>query len=93
MTLRYSVLILLGGILQARATDARGRVNLAFAYAALDKRDAAFALLGQLDWDVPSVIGLRADPLLRSLRSDPRYAVLVSDIVRPTRSTMVQLGR
>jgi eukaryotic-like serine/threonine-protein kinase len=71
--------------LQARATDDRSRANLAFAYAALGRRDRAFALLRQSEWDVPSMIGLRADPLLRSLRSDPRYAMLVSSIVRPNR--------
>ena len=71
--------------LQERASDDRSRANLAFAYAALGRRDTAFALLRQSEWDVPSMIGLRADPLLRSLRSDPRYAMLVSDIVRPKR--------
>ncbi|HUQ21031.1 MAG TPA: protein kinase, partial [Gemmatimonadaceae bacterium] len=71
--------------LQSRASDDRTRANLAFAYAALGNRDTAFALLRRIQWDVPSMIGLRADPLLRSLRSDPRYAVLVRDIVRATR--------
>jgi hypothetical protein len=79
--------------LQARATDDSGRANLAFAYAALDRRDAAFALLKQIEWDVPSVIGLRADPLLRSLRSDPRYAVLVNSITQPTHPGPAQLPR
>jgi len=69
--------------LRARAMDDRGGANLAFAYAALGKRDAAFALLKKPEWDVPIIIGLRADPLLRSLRSDPRYAALISDIARP----------
>jgi hypothetical protein len=27
-----------------------------------------------MTWDVPSVIGLLADPLLQNLRADPRYA-------------------
>jgi len=72
--------------MQAHATDDRGRANLAFAYGALGKPDAAFVLLRQLDWDVASVIELRADPLLRSLRSDPRYTRLVSDIVRPSKT-------
>jgi serine/threonine-protein kinase len=67
--------------LKSRATDDRGRVNLAFAYAALGKLDAAFTLLPQLNWDVPSVIGLRADPLLKTVRSDPRYLPLVRRIV------------
>ena len=55
-------------------------VNLAFAYAALGRLDESFELLPQVEWDVASVIGLRADPLLRSLRSDPRYARLVTTI-------------
>jgi serine/threonine-protein kinase len=79
--------------LRAHATDDSGRANLAFAYAALDKRDAAFVLLNQLDWDVPSLIGLRADPLLKSLRSDPRYAVLLNTITRPTHPAQAQLPR
>ena len=49
--------------LQKRANDNRGRANLAYAHAALGKLDAAFALLRQLDWDVPSVYALQADPL------------------------------
>jgi Flp pilus assembly protein TadD len=69
-------------ILQARAIDDRGRTNLAFAYAAFGKVDAAFVLLRQLQWDVPSALTLRTDPLLRSLRSDPRYARLLADITR-----------
>jgi serine/threonine-protein kinase len=73
--------------LRARATNDRGRANLAFAYAALGKRDPAFALLKPDEWDVPVTIGLRADPLLASLRSDARYPALVSAIVRPTSST------
>ena len=70
--------------LRLRATSERGRANLAFAYAALGNRDEAFELMRQLDWDVASVIGLRADPLLRPLRSDPRYAALAATIVRST---------
>ena len=79
--------------LRARATDDRGRANLAFAYGALGRRDAAFALLRSVEWDVPSLHGLRADPLLRSIRSDPRYAALVSDITRPTRPAIEKLRR
>jgi serine/threonine protein kinase/tetratricopeptide (TPR) repeat protein len=69
--------------LRARATDDRGRANLAFAYAALGRADSAFVLLRKLQWDVPSVIGLRADPLLKSLRSDSRYTPLTGEITRP----------
>jgi serine/threonine-protein kinase len=70
------------GTLRARGTDDRGRVNLAFASAALGRLDAAFALLQRVHWDVPSVIGLRADPLLRPLRSDRRFGALLRDIAR-----------
>lgn len=76
--------------LRSRATDERGRANLAFAYAALGPRDTAFVLLRQLKWDVPSVIGLRGDPLLQSLRSDPRYALLMGDIARVTHKAAVR---
>lgn len=72
-------------VLKLRATSDRGRVNLAFANAALGSSDAAFTLLRQVGWDVPSLIGARADPTLRSLRSDPRYAALIGDITRPSR--------
>jgi serine/threonine-protein kinase len=73
-------------VLRSRASDDRGRVNLAFASAALGEADASFALLRRVEWDVPSVIGLRADPLLRSLRGDPRYAGLVGDIAQRPRA-------
>jgi hypothetical protein len=36
--------------------------------------DAAFALLDRVEWDVPSLITIRANPLLDALRADPRYA-------------------
>lgn len=70
------------GTLRARGTDDRGRVNLAFASAALGRSDAAFALLERVHWDVPSVIGLRADPLIQPLRSDGRFGALLRDIAR-----------
>jgi tetratricopeptide (TPR) repeat protein len=76
--------------LRSRATDDRGRVNLAFASAALGRRDAAFALLQGVRWDVPSVIGLRADPLLRSLRSDARYEALTRALAQATRGTVAE---
>ena len=65
---------------QAREGDNRARVNLAFAYAALGRMDAAFTLFDQVQWDVPSVIELRADPLLRPMRADPRYPSLLQKI-------------
>ena len=68
--------------LQARATDDRGRANLAFAYVMLGRTNEAFVLLRQLEWDVPSVLGIRSNPLLAPLRSDPRYSRLVADMMR-----------
>jgi serine/threonine-protein kinase len=76
--------------LRSRATDDRGRVNLAFASAALGRRDEAFALLQGVHWDVPSVIGLRADPLLRSLRSDARYEAFTRALAQATRGTVAE---
>jgi adenylate cyclase len=65
---------------QAGTGDERARVNLAFAHAALGRMDAAFALFDEVMWDVPSLIELRADPLLQPLRDDPRYASLLWQI-------------
>ena len=65
---------------QAGAGDARSRANLAFAHAALGRMDAAFALFDEMPWDVPSLIELRADPLLEPMRSDPRYPALLRRI-------------
>jgi tetratricopeptide (TPR) repeat protein len=62
--------------LRQRSDDPGGLANLAFAFAVLGHLDEAFPLLERMRWDVPSVIELRADPLLRSLRADPRYARL-----------------
>lgn len=65
---------------QASAGDPRSRANLAFAHAALGRMDAAFALFDQMPWDVPSLIELRADPLLEPMRADPRYPALLRRI-------------
>jgi serine/threonine protein kinase/Flp pilus assembly protein TadD len=68
--------------LQARANDDRGRTNLAFAYGALGKTNEAFELMKRLEWDVAAAITIRADPLLKALRSDSRYAGLAAEITR-----------
>ena len=68
--------------LQERATDDRGRANLAFAYGALGRTNEAFVLLRQLEWDIPSALTIRTDPLLTTLRSDSRYPALVAEITR-----------
>lgn len=65
---------------QARTGDERARVNLAFAHAALGRMDSAYADFRQVQWDVPSLIELRADPLLAPMRSDPRHAALLRQL-------------
>jgi DNA-binding SARP family transcriptional activator/TolB-like protein/Flp pilus assembly protein TadD len=65
---------------QASTGDARARANLAFANAAVGRLDAAFSLFDEVQWDVPTLIELRADPLLEALRSDPRYSALLRRI-------------
>jgi TolB-like protein/DNA-binding SARP family transcriptional activator len=62
----------LAALEQRAGTESRARVNLAFAHAALGRTDDAIALLDDVQWDVPALIGFRADPLLQALRSDPR---------------------
>lgn len=57
--------------------DARARTNLAFAHAALGRKQEAFNALDSIQWGIPVLIGLRADPLLADLRSDPRYPLLL----------------
>jgi TolB-like protein/tetratricopeptide (TPR) repeat protein len=68
--------------LEARGSDDRSRVNLSFAYAAVGRTDAAFTMMRQIQWDVASAIHVRADPLLRQLRADPRYARISAEIIR-----------
>jgi serine/threonine-protein kinase len=60
--------------MRAAADDNRARLILAFGHAVLKDNDAAFALLDRVEWDVPSLIEIRANPLLDALRADPRYA-------------------
>jgi adenylate cyclase len=74
---------LLAAVEAAASTGGRTRANLALAYAALGRLDAAFALLEQLDWDVATLIFLQTDPLLGTLRSDPRYPPLLRRIGIP----------
>ncbi|HSK21339.1 MAG TPA: BTAD domain-containing putative transcriptional regulator [Longimicrobiales bacterium] len=65
---------------QRAGTESRARMNLAFALGASGRTDDAIALLAILRWDVPALIGLRTDPLLGDLRSDPRYYELLRTI-------------
>jgi len=67
--------------LQRRDQDPRVRTNLAFAQAMMGYNDEAFRMLNGAQWDVPGLIGLRADPLLAGLRSDPRYREMLQTIM------------
>jgi eukaryotic-like serine/threonine-protein kinase len=60
--------------LHAAISDERTRINYALGLAALGDADSAFAMLESARWDIPTLIGLRADPLLEDFRRDPRYA-------------------
>jgi tetratricopeptide (TPR) repeat protein len=64
-------------LLRADTSSGRARLNLAFAEGVHGNHDAAIQLMGGVPWDVPGVIGLRADPLLARLRADPRMDTLL----------------
>lgn len=69
---------------RARATanrspvDEGSRTDYALALAIAGNFDSAFAMLRTSRWDIPTLIDLRADPLLQSFRSDPRYPELLA---------------
>src|SRR6266542_62676 len=58
---------------RSRVFDERSPVNYALTLALVGKSDSAFAMLRTAQWDIPTLIDLRVDPLLKRLRSDPRY--------------------
>ncbi|MGI9043459.1 MAG: protein kinase domain-containing protein [Gemmatimonadaceae bacterium] len=64
--------------LRASVKDERARVNLALGHAMLGNPDTAFAMLQTARWDAPTLIELRANPLLSGFRADPRYRLLLS---------------
>lgn len=64
--------------LRASVRDERARLNLALGHALLGNPDTAFAMLQTARWDVPTLIELRANPLLSGFRADPRYRVLLA---------------
>ncbi len=64
---------------RAAVTDERSRVNYALSLAIVGQLDSAFTMLHSAEWDIPTLIELRADPLLRAFRSDPRYPKLLTD--------------
>jgi eukaryotic-like serine/threonine-protein kinase len=63
--------------LHAAVRDERSRLNLALGLAVLGDPDSAFAMLQTAQWDVPTLIELRANPLLEQFREDPRYTALL----------------
>ena len=61
-----------------RARDERSRINLALGHAVAGETDTAFEMLQDVRWDVPTLIELRANPLLGEFRNDPRYPALLA---------------
>jgi hypothetical protein len=61
----------------------RARINLGLAYAVVGEMDDAFAIFDRVEWDVPSLIELRADPLLAATRADSRYVRLLAKLHLP----------
>lgn len=70
---------------RAGVVDDRTRIQLAFAEAVMGDLNRAYKLLDTpTRWDVPTLIELRADPLLASFRADARYPKLLARIgLRP----------
>jgi tetratricopeptide (TPR) repeat protein len=62
---------------RSAVVDERTRVTYALALAVLGRADSAFAMLQKAQWDIPTLIELRSNPLLKDFRSDPRYAELL----------------
>ena len=62
-------------------SDERSRVNYALSLAIVGQADSAFRMLSTAEWDVPTLIELRSDPLLSRFRSDPGYPGLVAPAV------------
>lgn len=69
--------------LRRQRKSARGRINVALGDAVLGEIDAAFQGLAGVQWDMPTVIELRADPLLARLRADPRYSTVLRNAGLP----------
>ncbi|HEX6574297.1 MAG TPA: tetratricopeptide repeat protein, partial [Gemmatimonadaceae bacterium] len=61
---------------QASMSDERTRLNHALDMALIGNADSAFAMMRTAQWDIPTLFDLRADPLLRRVRADPRYSKL-----------------
>jgi hypothetical protein len=61
----------------------RARINGGVAHAVVGELDEAFATFDRAEWDVPTLIELRADPLLAAMRADSRYARLLAKLRLP----------
>jgi tetratricopeptide (TPR) repeat protein len=61
----------------------RARINQGLAHAVVGEMDDAFAIFDRVEWDVPSLIELRADPLLAAMRADSRYGRLLAKLHLP----------
>jgi eukaryotic-like serine/threonine-protein kinase len=58
--------------------DEHTRVNYGLTLALLGPRDSAFSVLQTARWNPGTLFELRANPLLRDFRSDPRYPQLLA---------------
>jgi tetratricopeptide (TPR) repeat protein len=64
---------------QQNATN-RSQINVAYHHAISGSMDSAFTIFSRVQLDLPTLIALRADPLLTGLRADPRYPQLLARI-------------
>ncbi|HEX6576296.1 MAG TPA: protein kinase [Gemmatimonadaceae bacterium] len=64
--------------MEQSASDPTSVTTLALGYAVLGEHDKAFEMLETVRWSVPTLILLRADPLLARFRADPRYPQLLA---------------
>lgn len=64
--------------LENSVTTERSRINLALGRAVTGQSGIAFEMLQTARWDVPTLIELRANPLLTVFRTDPRYRELMA---------------
>jgi serine/threonine-protein kinase len=66
--------------LRAMPDSPRARINGGFAHAVVGELDEAFGTFDRAEWDVPTLIELRVDPLLAAMRADSRYARLLAKL-------------
>jgi tetratricopeptide (TPR) repeat protein len=63
---------------RSRVSNEGSPVKYGLALALAGKSDSAFATLRTAQWDIPTLIDLRVDPLLKTFRSDRRYPQLLA---------------